>query len=812
MRRRLDDAVDGFIDYIPKTEETPVAWLAVASIIVALALFYVAFYVFCLPSWRNLKEQEERRQVAVNGGEAADNEVPSDGTGPFSSETDNRQSTVGSHRTLNTIDPRESASLLRPDAPPEPIRSREVLQDSAIQAPSTADRASAVPSTTSSARRRLQQHSLSDRPIRSWDLTGTSMRLWKHRGPLSRVQSMRRQVQNERHHQVSSEDGGSNASRSRSSWNSRTGSRLHSHRGVSDLASNVLEQGNVEGEAQFYRQRYMERNRRRRGPNSSASSVRSALPGLSPDAVSPDEAADAHDPGTLNVGYTDEYAGTTIDGDCFNCCSPVGNLLDYSDLDYETRRIMTLTFPATIEAVVDPLFRMGVAVLISNFLDTNSMVAFLLVSLLLRTSAEEAAGALVDAQSSLLQEAIAQGGNIGFSMAGRAMQLGIHIQFLFMAPILGFWAYFMEDVITWFIPEQPGMARVAADYTWIIVIEFYIKALSRSFMLVFHLTGQAQFELNTDLTMTAITITLISIAAGVFDGISLEGIAWIQVAVTVLSSAGKVAYLARKGLLKPYQEGLLGGFAFLDVQKVKTYLSLLFPLLVGSLVESGEWQILILFVQHLGGAEVAGWAMMSILWEICEAFTEGLGEGAAVRISYYLTENLPELAEQLANKAVFLSIMESTILTAICLMIGPNLSVALTDDAVLQNLFNDLIPMVALANMSMSLAQIYWSIVGAQGNFHRASAVILADRWLFMIPLAITLIYTSNFDLLSVAASLAVGYAIGSVILARMVFKSDWATVAAAHREDMGENEAHMAEIGEEEENESEDDSSTGFG
>ena len=73
----------------------------------------------------------------------------------------------------------------------------------------------------------------------------------------------------------------------------------------------------------------------------------------------------------------------------------------------------------------------------------------------------------------------------------------------------------------------------------------------------------------------------------------------------------------------------------------------------------------------------------------------------------HLQGKLYTLSEQLAHKAVFLSIMESTILTAIFLLIGPNLAVALTRDAVLQHLFNDLVPMNALANIAMSLAQIF---------------------------------------------------------------------------------------------------------
>ena len=745
----------GFVGYVVETESAPTGFLATVGCIVALSLSYITFHVFCLPSWKTLQEQNRAstENNAATGGpdEPHDDEVPSDGTGPTMSDTmDNRTSVLSRSRTAGD---EERQVLLRPDSQPnivEPSGANESLEETALHRPSTNDRASAVPSTTSSTRRNRRQDA-SNTPIRSWDLS--SMR-WKHRGPLSRVQTVRRSVQDERRLHLSSEDG-SNASRSRSSWNSRPGSRLQSHRGISDVASNILDQGNVEGEAQFYRQRYMERNasRRRRGPNSSASSVRSAMPPLSPDAISPDEAADAHDPGTLNVGYTYDI---NEEGDCLDCCSPLGHFLDYSDLDFETRRILTLTFPATIEAVMDPFFRMGVMALLSHFLDVESMVAFLLVSLIMRTSTEELSGAVADAQSTLLQEAMSQGGNIGFTLAGRFIQLGISMQLFLGVPMLTIWASFMKEIVSWLVSENGNIAQTASDYAQIIAIEFAIKAVSRSFMLAFHMTGLAQFELNVDLSMTALTITIISITASVSNDISLRTIAWIQVLVAAISTMGKMVYMYRRGLVKPYQEGLSGGLAISDLQHVKVYLTIMFPLLLGSLVEIDEWVILIFFVQHMGGAEVATWAMMGIVWEVFEAFTEGLGEACAVRVTYYLTENLPILSEQLAHKAVFLSLMEATILTAIFLMIGPNLSVALTKDAVLQHLFDDLVPMVALANVAMSMAQIWWSLVGAQGYFSRASAVILADRWFFIIPLSCILIYGASYDLSGVVAAITI--------------------------------------------------------
>jgi Na+-driven multidrug efflux pump len=807
--------VDGFEDYLPTTTETPVGVVVAIGVLVFMAFAYILFYVFCLPSWNNMKNGELENLVGgsnetqgnATDGTAPDHEMPSDGTGT-NSDLGNHDIISGgsqlSARQSQRQQQQEEVAALIPDAQPSAIHS---LEEAGLQVPST-DRSSAVASTTSSSR--LRQRSVSDRPLRSWDLS--SMR-WSHRGPLQRAQSIRRSVQAERQVHVSSEEG-SHASRSRSSWNSRPGGREPSHRGISDVASNILDEGNVEGEAQFYRQRYIDRNRsrRRRGPASLvSSSARSIMPALSPDAISPDDAADAHDPGTANTGYGYDF-GDDDGGDCLNCCSPVGNLLDYSDLDFETRRIVALAFPSTIEAATDPFFRIGMLAIISHFLDTNSMVAFLLVSLLLRITTEEFSGALADAQSHLLQDAIAQGGNLGFTLAGRFVQLGILMQLFFTIPILVVWSIFMEDVMVWLVSENPEMAQVASKYVQVIAIEFAIKAASRAFMLVFHLTGQAQFELNVDLSMTALTIVVVSITGSVTDDISLTTVGWIQVAISFATALGKVTYIASKGFLKPYLEGMFGGISLFDTQKVSLYVAVSLPLLLGSLVEIREWEILTFIVQKLGGAETVAWAMMGIVWEVFEAFTEGLGEASAVRISYYLSDNLPDMAEQLANKAVFLSMIESTILTSIFLMVGPNLSVALTRDSALQNLFDDLVAMVALAGFTMSLAQVFWSITGAQGYFGRASGVILAIRWLVKIPLGFIFIYGAFYDLNSIAGCVAAGYAIAAGVLSRSVFRTDWKQVAAEASEDLAEADRGLGMESEEEMDMSEDDSSTGFG
>jgi Na+-driven multidrug efflux pump len=175
---------------------------------------------------------------------------------------------------------------------------------------------------------------------------------------------------------------------------------------------------------------------------------------------------------------------------------------------------------------------------------------------------------------------------------------------------------------------------------------------------------------------------------------------------------------------------------------------------------------------------------MGIVWEVFEASTEGIGDAAAIRVSFLLAECQPEQAKILSNKVAFLALVEALVVTSIFLMAGPNITVSLTTDSTLENLLNDLVGMTGLANVAMAFAQVYWSLVGAQGRFGLASSTILLCRWLVTMPLAFSFIFGLTYDLRAVAGSIAVGYATASSFLAYCIYQSDWQSLSiAAHDE-----------------------------
>jgi Na+-driven multidrug efflux pump len=177
---------------------------------------------------------------------------------------------------------------------------------------------------------------------------------------------------------------------------------------------------------------------------------------------------------------------------------------------------------------------------------------------------------------------------------------------------------------------------------------------------------------------------------------------------------------------------------------------------------------------------------MSVIWEIFVALTDGLGEAASVRVSFYLVEGLSSDARHLSNKICCLAAVLVLFVTSLFLMLGPRIAVLLTTDKVVQSLLNNLVGMTCLANSSMTIAQIYWSLAGAQGRFELASATILFCRWFIIIPLACLVIFQNNFDIEAVAAMVAVGYAVAAFILACKIFLSDWEAIGRSLRGRLG--------------------------
>jgi MATE family multidrug resistance protein len=193
--------------------------------------------------------------------------------------------------------------------------------------------------------------------------------------------------------------------------------------------------------------------------------------------------------------------------------------------------------------------------------------------------------------------------------------------------------------------------------------------------------------------------------------------------------------------------------------------------------------MLLLFVSHLGPAEVAAWSILGVIWKVLETSTEGIGEAAAIRVAYHLGHNNPAMAERASFKAIFIAAIQSLFVTAILFMFGKNIIRWLTTDATLQNMLNDTISLLGLGNVVMTYSMVMWSSVGSQGRYRLATLVILVSRWLVTIPYAAVMVYAFKLDLSSLMGSVIVGFATAGLSLAYVLLRSDWERLATILQE-----------------------------
>lgn len=637
--------------------------------------------------------------------------------------------------------------------------------------PSIAEQSNVLSAATTS---RLYETTRPNPKTQVWDV---GARRWKHRRPIGRPAGIQQAIQAETETMGSSNLEARTRTFLRPELGSHTSSRKSrppirstASRGMSEVASSILTTEEHDNPGQ----RVIIDMAHRRGRSISSGS---AFPSLVDD-ISPNDAADAGDPGRVNSFEQAEDIEITV------CCGPaalwtprvilmaIDGLVDLAEPDTEMKRIITLGLPLTLGAMSEPVFKAVTVGFISNYVGTDAMVAFVIVNLLIGFT-DELVGAVSDAENTLCSYALSTG---QLFLAGQYVQISIVTHSIFSVPLLVMWALTMEDIVFWFIKSE-STALLAKKYSTIIVFHHFLQSMSRIFTVLFQLTGNELFETRFGLGESIITVVIISIVVAMAHDATLETVAWIQFLIGIAALIAKLGYAIYNRWFRVFHRGLCS-YALKNVSAVQALLMASLPLFVGAFLEYGEWEILLFFVPHLGPAEVATWSILGVIWKILESSTEGIGEAAAIRVAYHLGHHNPAMAKLASYKAIFVAAIYSLFVSAMLLMGGTNLSKWLTSDVTLQYLLNDSMTMLGLGNVVMTYGLVTWSLVGAQGRYRLATLVILLARWLVTLPCAIIVVFAFDLDINSVLASLIIGFATAGLALAYVLLRSDWDRLA----------------------------------
>lgn len=604
-------------------------------------------------------------------------------------------------------------------------------------------------------------------------------RRWKNRRPIGRVDV----IQNA----ISSAGSSVSALSSAVSRDLQSQTSKRPAKGLSDLASSVLQEqndgttpGNIlhprttSSMMQYNRTRFLRRPSRA-GSHSAASerSVERSVMSSIVDDISPNDAADANDPGRGNI-FLQPHDGESIHVKCGCCTGFMESLIVLATPGEEMKRVVQSSVPLALGAMSEALVRLIIAVFISQYLGTESLIAFLLVGLFVRLTSEELSGAIIDAASSFVQAFLYNHDESSNYLAGQYIQHALVLQLLLGVPLLLVWALTMESVVYWLV-QSDSIAVIAQDYVQVIVFYYLVQSLTRTCTAVFHICGHEHFESIIDITILILKLVVVAFVLVFVEEATLTTVGYIEVLIGIAGSIAKIFFPVQRGWMIPFRKGLLGQVAFLHDRKGFQQLArAVVPLSLGAVLEYGEWELLTLCLRWLGPAEVASWAVLGAIWDILEALTEGIGEAVAIQIAFLLSACQAERARRLSNTVMYLAVVQSLIVTSFLYMFGKYLVIALTNDPTLQHLINDSIPLIGLANITMAFAEVSWSLLGAQGRFRLATSVVFLARGFVTLPVAVLCIFVWNLDVNAVGGALVVGYATAASVLTFIVIRSDW--------------------------------------
>jgi len=523
---------------------------------------------------------------------------------------------------------------------------------------------------------------------------------------------------------------------------------------------------------------------RKRGEGSAISDFDpSLLPPLDENMISPNDAADANDPGTYNLPKA-EMAG---DKDIDFCSGKYAwwrpamigagfdRLINIAERDHEMKRIMKLCIPFSIARIIELTAESIEMALVAHFLGTDSLVAYALVDALLSLTFEFLSGILA-AESTLCSHAY---GARNFKLAGQYVQISIIIYILLYIPIMILWIYFIEDIILLFGFDQ-NIADIAQTFAMVRLFEDLFLGIIEAYDGLLEVIG---FEIFT--TALGAVFEIIGISATAVLLVFRKETTLTEVAL--LNMCGTFLYLLMDvsisvygtgGRLNKYVVGICTNPASVDRATLWHVMATSLPLMFGYLFENSEWEMLTIFAAYLGTAEVAAWGILGNLWSCLEGITEAVSDAGEIRVGYHLGGANPGMAQISTYKVTLIAVCLSSFVTAILFIMGENLAIWFTPDPALQNMVAELIPLLGVGNLTLTAGGVAWAMLGAQARYRLATLVALIASWCVTLPLAAILTYGFRINLKGIVFSVIFGNSISCTVLFYILLRSDWERIS----------------------------------
>jgi len=444
-------------------------------------------------------------------------------------------------------------------------------------------------------------------------------------------------------------------------------------------------------------------------------------------------------------------------------------LVSMATWDFETKEILKLAAPLIISSVTYEVFDAISTALVSLYLGTEALQAYIVSNLLIGLSDTFIDG-VGYALNTVCSHAI---GMDNHKLAGQYVQIGGVIYGIFAIPCMGVWWFVMGDCIRLF-----GMSEAVVEegvrYTRIVIFHYLVSGIFEGYTVLLEINGQAVPGTIFDIIMSFADMASTWLLLALVDDVDLYWIGLSQFLVALFSLFLFTAISVYKGWLDPFLEGLTKTFALKNTAAVKALLNTAIPLSCSNLISYGEWEALTFFAAALGPKEVAAWGLFEAVWGLMEGASSGATEAGSIRLATHLGRGNVNSAKLCTWKCLFLSTSLGIFETSILFICGNDISTWFTDDKFLQDIMNGMLPVVGIGNILMVFGMVSWSLVGAQGRYKLATTINALVSFALTIPLAAIFCVGMKLTLDALVGAVVIGYSTVGLCLAYVLFVSDW--------------------------------------
>lgn len=348
---------------------------------------------------------------------------------------------------------------------------------------------------------------------------------------------------------------------------SEVASKLSSHHAGSRAAGLRGRRGKRDGSA-------ISGQSRRRGEGSALSGMSrkpgqspepSVLSGLEDHVISPNDAADADDPGYYILPKQNAEDDQEIDL-CYGkrawwkpsvLLEGFNRLVLLAEYDHEMKRIVKLCVPFSITALLGGIVESAIVALISQFIGTKAVAAFTMVHLILGLTGEFLSG-ILGSEATLCSHAVGVGNS---NLAGQYVQICTLVFSVLMIPNIVLWMFFVDDVIVLFGFSE-DLALLGLEYARIYLFHQWLIGFQLAYSGLLNVIGYENFS-TTMVVLEGIASVVGTVLLVLFRETTLPEVALVHLAVGVVFFFLTVCISICHGRMGKYLSGMVGSAAFL---------------------------------------------------------------------------------------------------------------------------------------------------------------------------------------------------------------------------------------------------------